>query len=256
MPACGSGADTCDNIPDVNFRYRNYKTIMVASDWDQYLEFTFQMGAPTIASAMIDAVSAVQLAPCGSYVRTTLSNNARGTFQGLTHDSSGSQAIVFTTGPSTSPCNKIEAVRLGLGLDPGTFSGTVTFKMDLRGQVFTPGFPGVTPAGYRPDSTLFASDTISISIPTSIGSITFFDVDLCPIDLPNISAYSLPGATNLSLTIYAASENLLSLQRNSEVGVASAVTTSNGYSNVAFVANNFVWDPAERSMRFTFGRLF
>jgi hypothetical protein len=161
---------------------------------------------------------------------------------------------VFTTGPSTSPCDKIDAVQLGLGLDPGSFpSGTATFKMDLRGQLFTAGSPPTTLAGYLANSTLFASDTISISIPTSVGSLTFFNVDFGATDLPNIAAYTVPAATNLSLTIYGASIAELTLQRSTSVGVGSAVTTTNGYSNVGFVNNNFVYDPTSRSMCFTFG---
>lgn len=148
--------------------------------------------------------------------------------------------------------DQIDSMVFGLALDPGTISsGMANFTVDLRGQVYDS-----VRGGFIPSSTLYASDSVSISVPTSISSITEFSVTLTSTDLPNIGSYSIPAASNMSLVIYQATTGLLSIQRTTSSGVAASVTTSNGYSDVTFISNGFVYDPSTRSMAWSFGRAF
>lgn len=97
MAPCGSGASTCNIYAGSAVAYRYYETVMVASDWSQELSFICVAGAPTIADIFLDSINAIQLAPCGYYVSTSLTNNARGSFSGSSYSGTGSQGVVFTT---------------------------------------------------------------------------------------------------------------------------------------------------------------
>lgn len=129
-----------------------------------------------------------------------------------------------------SPCDKMDWMTFNFRYDtPGTVGDVVTFKLDLRGA----GSNGL------PTSTLYAQDTLNFTA-SVIGSPGVFK-SYGPTDFPNITAYSIPAATNLSLVLHGASSNLLSIQRASSTNATFTVTTFNGYKNVGFVNNNAVY---------------
>lgn len=254
MVPCGNGTSACNIVPSSLFKYRYYQTIFVASGWSQNLTFSLKMGPPYISWVILDAISAVQLPACGRYVTTSLTTtDFQGRLSGTSYSGSTTKGVLFTTGPSTPPCNKIDSMQIGFALAAGSYpSGRINFTIDLRGYTFDSFFGSLVPS-----STLYASDAISISVPTTVSSATKFTLNLTSTEMPNIAAYSLPARTNMSLIAYKATTDGLNMLGTKRQGVASSVATgSNGYSNVVFFASGTVWDPTTNSLSWSFGRSF
>ena len=160
------------------------------------------------------------------FVRTDLSINFRGTMQGTSYNAIGSQGIYFTTGPG-GPFT-IDRIDTIFGLDPGTTIGSCSFQIDVRNV--TSGVAG---------STLYASDTVTFQVPSSIPALTFQNMTFGATDLINISGFAFQSSTAYSVVFYKMSSPLISLAGSSTSPASQTVTYSSGFSNAGFFGNNF-----------------
>jgi len=131
--------------------------------------------------------------------------------------------VAFTTG--TSGTYSMGWLNIGLNTSNVT-TGTGSFQVSLRDTTNS------TPYSAVAGTTLYAADTISFSMPTSIA--TNFSLNLSPADFPNISSYVMSGTTPYSLILNSATPNpTFGLQRTT--GYANG-TTNNFYT----VSDGFV----------------
>jgi hypothetical protein len=114
---------------------------------------------------------------------------------------------------------------LSIGLNTSNvLTGTGSFQVQLRNTTDATAYSAVS------GTTLYATDTISFTMPTS--ATTNFSVNLNPADFPNISSYVMSGTTPYSLIVNGASA-AFGIQRTT--GYANG-TTNNFYT----VSNGFV----------------
>jgi hypothetical protein len=151
---------------------------------------------------------------------------------------------------STASGNFNSAENLGLSFTPGgggpftinqiTFQGVNStpastyvfdFKIDLRGV-----------SSGLPDATLYATDSVSISVPAVTGVQTY---TLGAVDLVNIATFDFVSGTNYSLVFYKGTVNgtnstLFSIGRSTSVGVDNVYTTTNGFAVTSTFRNGIV----------------
>ena len=106
---------------------------------------------------------------------------------------------------------------LSIGLSTSTITtGTGSLRVQLRNTTNSTAYSAVS------GTTLYATDTISFTMPTSAG--TYFSLNLNPADFPNISGYVMSGTTPYSLIV-------------NNPSAAFAIQRTSGYANGT--TNNF-----------------
>lgn len=132
--------------------------------------------------------------------------------------------VAFTTG--TSGTYSMGWLNIGLNTSNVT-TGTGSFQVSLRNTTNS------TPYSAVSGTILYAADTISFSMPTSIA--TNFSLNLSPADFPNISSYVMSGTTPYSLILNSATPNpTFGLQRTT--GYANGTTNDFYTVSDGFVA--------------------
>lgn len=137
--------------------------------------------------------------------------------------------VAFTTGSAGG--FKISWIDLDLNTS-GQTSGSVTLKVALHNATNS------TPYSAVAGSTAFATDTVTISMPTT--SATQFAANLTAAQLANISQYAMSANTSYALVLYAPSVNIGIMRKT---GLANgttnnAYTTSNGFTALDTFRNN------------------
>lgn len=184
----------------------------------------------TAAFAVATVFSSACFGTTISYISGPVSNSsntistAAGTF-----NSNENLGITFTPGgggPFT-----INQITLQGFNQTSTLAYTFDFKVEIR---------GVTSS--LPDSTLYASDTVSINVPAISGAVTY---TLDELDLVNISNLDFLSGTNYSLVFYngkvgGANSTAFSIGRNTSATPSNIYTTTNGFAITNTFRNNLL----------------
>lgn len=163
-----------------------------------------------------------------SYVSGPASNssntisNAAGTFNSNEH-----LGITFTPG-GDGPFTINQITLQGFN-QTSTLAYTFDFKVEVR---------GVTSS--LPNSTLYASDTVSINVPAISGAVTY---TLDEQDLVNISNLDFISGTNYSLVFYngkvgGVNSTAFGIGRNTSAIPENVYTTTNGFAITSTFRNN------------------
>ncbi len=154
------------------------------------------------------------------------SPNSSSTFGGLDYNSSpSSRGIAFTAGPS-GPFT-FNTFDFFARHSSAHAAYTETFKLDLRNTTST------TPGSARAGTTLYASDTVSVSVDTTTDFVRYY---LAAVDLPNISAYNLTGGQSYSLSMYSSSNPSFAIGRTT--GSNYDYTTTDGFTVLGTIAGD------------------
>lgn len=140
--------------------------------------------------------------------------------------------VAFTTG-SSGPFT-MSWIDLGLSTSTNT-TGTVTLKVALHNTTNSTAYSAV--AG----STAYATDTITISMPTTAG--TYFTANLTSAQLTNISRFAMAANTSYALILYDAVSTVGNIGMGRTTGYANGTTnnfytTSNGFTALDTFRNN------------------
>ena len=147
-------------------------------------------------------------------------SNSNGTWTGTT--SAQNYGVAFITGTSSS--YSMDWLTIGLNTSSTGTSGSGSLVVELRNTT------NLTPYSAVSGTTIYASDTVTFSTPTSVN--TNFAVNLAAASFPNISSYAMTGTTGYSLTLWGPSSGY-GIQRTT--GYANG-TTNNFYT----VSDGFV----------------
>ncbi|KAI9022634.1 hypothetical protein DFJ74DRAFT_100837 [Hyaloraphidium curvatum] len=160
--------------------------------------------------------------PQGGYVSAIFTGPNYAYVDSESYNGAGSIAVVFSTGSSVVPCNKITGV-VPTYQNTGTVGSSVSFRLDLRGV-----------SGGLPSSTLYASDTISFT--SAAGG----DLIIIGTQLTNIGAYVLSPSTQYALVMYdlqvvgGASTSIWVL-KNDATSPSTSVTYAQGFNSASYV---------------------
>ena len=148
-------------------------------------------------------------------------SNSNATWSGTT--SAQNYGVAFITG--TAGTYSMGWFTIGLNTSSTGTTGSGALNVELRST------DNLTPYSAVSGTTLYASDVITFSSPTTVA--TNFTVNLLPADFPNISAFAMSGTTGYSLRLWGPSRGY-GIQRTT--GYANG-TTNNFYTvNDGFVA--------------------